>query len=184
MLDALSNCLKGLNVKFIRIDGSTRQDLRATYIDQFQKNKSCQVAVLSLLGMPDIFKSTINTNPSLIDSNVFNCNHFLACNAAITLTAASLVVFAELDWNPSTLAQCESRAHRIGQKSPVTCRYLLAKGTVDDYMWNMVKGKQDVLNKAGIFSEDLTDATHSTVSVSVSSVFITVFHLFAIRKQV
>lgn len=67
-----------------------------------------------------------------------------------------------------TLAQCESRAHRIGQKSPVVCRYLLAKGTIDDYMWNMVKGKQDVLSKAGIFSEDLTDATHSTVSVSCS----------------
>lgn len=40
-------------------------------------------------------------------------------------------------------------------------------GTVDDYIWNMVKGKQDVLSKAGIFSEDLTDATHSTVSISV-----------------
>ncbi|XP_055295299.1 SWI/SNF-related matrix-associated actin-dependent regulator of chromatin subfamily A-like protein 1 [Sitodiplosis mosellana] len=141
MMDALSKCLTGLNTNFIRIDGSTRNDLRATYIDKFQNNKSCQVAVLSLQ----------------------------ACNAAITLTAASLVVFAELDWNPSTLAQCESRAHRIGQKSPVTCRYLLAKGTVDDYMWNMVKGKQDVLNKAGIFSEDLTDATHSTVTVSAQS---------------
>lgn len=67
-----------------------------------------------------------------------------------------------------TLAQCESRAHRIGQMSPVVCRYLLAKGTIDDYMWNMVKGKQDVLSKAGIFSEDLTDATHSTVSVTCS----------------
>lgn len=67
-----------------------------------------------------------------------------------------------------TLAQCESRSHRIGQKSPVTCRYLLAKGTVDDYMWAMISSKQDVLNKAGIFSEDLMDATHSTVLVSVS----------------
>lgn len=66
-----------------------------------------------------------------------------------------------------TLAQCESRAHRIGQKSPVICRYLLAKGTVDDYMWNMVKGKQDVLSKAGIFSEDLSDATHSALTIPV-----------------
>lgn len=66
------------------------------------------------------------------------------------------------------MAQCESRAHRIGQTSAVKCHYLLARGTVDDYMWNMVKTKQDVLNKAGIFSEDLGDATHSTISVSVS----------------
>lgn len=139
MMDALANCLTAMNAKFIRIDGSTQANLRDTYIDRFQNEKSCQVAVLSLK----------------------------ACNAAITLTAASLVVFAELDWNPSTLAQCESRAHRIGQKDAVVCRYLLAKGTAADYMWNMVKGKQDVLNKAGIFSEDLTDATHSTVSVAV-----------------
>lgn len=65
------------------------------------------------------------------------------------------------------MAQCESRAHRIGQKSPVTCRYLLAKGTADDYMWNMLTKKQDVLSKAGIFSEDLTDATHSSVTIEV-----------------
>ncbi|XP_031623528.1 SWI/SNF-related matrix-associated actin-dependent regulator of chromatin subfamily A-like protein 1 [Contarinia nasturtii] len=150
MMDSIAQCLNNLNVNFIRIDGSTRNDLRTTYIDQFQKKQSCQVAVLSLK----------------------------ACNAAITLTAASLVVFAELDWNPSTLAQCESRAHRIGQKEPVVCRYLLAKGTVDDYMWNMVTGKQDVLNKAGIFSEDLTDATHSRVSVMQSSPIRTITSYF------
>lgn len=66
------------------------------------------------------------------------------------------------------MAQCESRAHRIGQKSPVTCRYLLAKGTADDYIWEMVKKKQDVLNKAGLFSEDLSNATHSAAPMAVS----------------
>lgn len=67
------------------------------------------------------------------------------------------------------MAQCESRAHRIGQKAPVTCRYLLAKGTADDFIWAMLKQKQEVLNKAGLFSEDLSDATHSIAPVSVIS---------------
>lgn len=66
------------------------------------------------------------------------------------------------------MAQCEARAHRIGQKSPVVCRYLLAKGTADDYIWEMVKRKQEVLNKAGIFSEDLSDATHSIAPINAS----------------
>ncbi|XP_037052396.1 SWI/SNF-related matrix-associated actin-dependent regulator of chromatin subfamily A-like protein 1 [Bradysia coprophila] len=141
MLDAISDCLTKQKVDFIRIDGTTKSDLRNKYIDRFQNQKSCQVALLSLK----------------------------ACNAAITLTSASLVVFSELYWNPSTLAQCESRAHRIGQKGPVTCRYLLAKGTADDVIWEMLKRKQEVLNKAGIFSEDLADATHTADPISNSN---------------
>lgn len=55
MLNALSETLKNLKVDYIRIDGSTRSDLRSTYIDHFQNEKSCQVAVLSLKGMRDDF---------------------------------------------------------------------------------------------------------------------------------
>lgn len=51
MLDALSVCLTKQNVDFIRIDGSTKSDLRSKYIDRFQNNKSCQVALLSLKGI-------------------------------------------------------------------------------------------------------------------------------------
>ncbi|KAH8377525.1 hypothetical protein KR093_005804 [Drosophila rubida] len=133
MLDAISDCLAGLKVNYIRIDGHTRSDLRADYVDKFQKQSSCKVAVLSLK----------------------------ACNSGITLTAAEMIVFAELDWNPSTLAQAESRAHRIGQTKPVVCRYLMATQTADDTIWNMLKNKQEVLSKVGIFAENLQQATHT-----------------------
>lgn len=83
------------------------------------------------------------------------------------------------------MAQCEARAHRIGQKSPVICRYLLAKGTADDYIWEMVKRKQEVLNKAGIFSEDLSDATHSIAPLGVRNTtehgIFTTFHPYILR---
>ncbi|KAH8402934.1 hypothetical protein KR222_000474, partial [Zaprionus bogoriensis] len=133
MLDAISDCLAELRVNYIRIDGHTRSDLRADYVDTFQKKSSCKVAVLSLK----------------------------ACNSGITLTAAEMIVFAELDWNPSTLAQAESRAHRIGQTKPVVCRYLMASQTADDTIWNMLKNKQEVLSKVGIFAENLQQATHT-----------------------
>ncbi len=53
----------------------------------------------------------------------------------LTLTSATLVVFAELDWTPGVLEQCEDRAHRIGQKETVHVHYLVAKGTLDDWVW-------------------------------------------------
>ncbi|XP_055593275.1 SWI/SNF-related matrix-associated actin-dependent regulator of chromatin subfamily A-like protein 1 [Uranotaenia lowii] len=131
MLDSICQQLRKKKVDHIRIDGTTRSDHRTQYVDRFQTTDSCRAAVLSLK----------------------------ACNAGITLTAAQLVVFAELDWNPSTLAQAESRAHRIGQEGAVIVRYLLAKGTADDVIWTMLQKKQNILNKAGLCNENFSDST-------------------------
>ncbi|XP_053693187.1 SWI/SNF-related matrix-associated actin-dependent regulator of chromatin subfamily A-like protein 1 [Sabethes cyaneus] len=132
MLDAICKQLVKRKIDHIRIDGTTRSDLRSQLVNKFQTKDSCRTAVLSLK----------------------------ACNAGITLTAAQMVIFAELDWNPSTLAQAESRAHRIGQQSNVTVRYLLAKGTADDIIWTMLQKKQGILTKAGLCNEDFSDSTH------------------------
>lgn len=47
----------------------------------------------------------------------------------------------------------------------------MAAKTADDVIWNMLKTKQDVLNRAGLFSDDLQEATHTSAPLSVSLAF-------------
>jgi SWI/SNF-related matrix-associated actin-dependent regulator 1 of chromatin subfamily A len=49
----------------------------------------------------------------------------------LTLTAASLAVFAELDWSPGVMEQCEDRLHRIGQERPVRIVRFLLEDSLD-----------------------------------------------------
>jgi SNF2 family DNA or RNA helicase len=60
----------------------------------------------------------------------------------------SQVVFAELNVTPGILAQCEDRAHRIGQLNAINVHYLVAKGTVDEAIWKMVARKLGVVGMA------------------------------------
>lgn len=73
MLNAIEKLLVKSNKGYIRIDGNTSSDKRKQLIDDFQVSENCQCALLSIT----------------------------AANAGITLTAAKLILFAELHWNPS-----------------------------------------------------------------------------------
>jgi len=70
-----------------------------------------------------------------------------AAGVALTLTAASRVVFAELYWTPAALLQAEDRAHRIGQTSEVVIEYLLADDCVDDVLWPCIQHKMLLLGE-------------------------------------
>lgn len=122
MLDGIEEKLDKLKISHIRIDGSTPAATRQEACDVFQTNKNFNVALLSIT----------------------------ACSTGLNLTAANTVIFAEIFWNPGVLAQAEDRTHRIGQESEVRVIYLVARKTIDELMWPLIKRKLDVLNKAGL----------------------------------
>lgn len=103
----------------VKIDGRTTGD-RNEIVDRFQNDPTVKVFVGSIL----------------------------AAGVAITLTAASTVVFAELDWVPGNMTQAEDRAHRIGQLMQVLIQHIIFEGSNDDNMIGKLIEKQAVCDKA------------------------------------
>uniref|UniRef100_A0A914HB61 Uncharacterized protein n=1 Tax=Globodera rostochiensis TaxID=31243 RepID=A0A914HB61_GLORO len=125
VLDTLGVAFARVGIQYIRIDGTTPARERALYCEQFQTDSRTMAALLSIT----------------------------AAGTGITLTSASVVVFAELYWNPSLMIQAEDRAHRVGQKDSVHVQYLLARKTVDMDIWALLGSKLKVLGEVNLSNE-------------------------------
>uniref|UniRef100_A0A7N4PVG3 SWI/SNF-related matrix-associated actin-dependent regulator of chromatin subfamily A-like protein 1 n=1 Tax=Sarcophilus harrisii TaxID=9305 RepID=A0A7N4PVG3_SARHA len=134
VLDAICCNLEKKHINYIRIDGATSSADRQALCQLFQLSEKYPVAVLSIT----------------------------AANMGLTFSAADLVVFAELFWNPGILIQAEDRVHRIGQSNSVSIHYLVAKGTADDYLWPLIQEKIKVLGQAGLSDTNFSDMTEAT----------------------
>ena len=62
----------------------------------------------------------------------------------LTLTEADLVVYYANDFNLETRIQSEDRAHRIGQKNPVTYVDLICESTIDEKIVKSLRAKIDI----------------------------------------
>lgn len=78
-----------------------------------------------------------------------------AAGVGLTLTASSRVAFIELPWHPADCIQCEDRAHRIGQTDSVQALYFLGKGTIDEWIYEVIQEKWKI-------SEAITGNTDDT----------------------
>lgn len=67
-----------------------------------------------------------------------------AGGTGLNLTRASYVVHLDPWWNPAVEEQANSRAHRMGQKHPVTAYRLIARGTVEESMLALHDQKRDL----------------------------------------
>jgi len=103
------------NIKYQYLDGSTPIAERQKRVDAFQS------------GQGDIFLISLK-----------------AGGLGLNLTAANYVIHMDPWWNPAVEDQASDRAHRIGQKNPVTIYRLVTKNTIEEKIVNLHKEKRDL----------------------------------------
>jgi len=113
VLDILQVVLKAKDIKYLVLTGSTPVDARQGLVDEFTEDTSISVFLLSTR----------------------------AGGMGINLTAASVVILFDQDFNPHNDRQAADRAYRIGQKRDVDIVKLITKGTIEEDMLRLGETK-------------------------------------------
>lgn len=127
----------------VSVTGDDNDRQKQWAVDRFQTDESCRLIVLN-------YKSG---------------------GVGLTLTAASNVLFVEMPWTAAACNQAEDRAHRNGQKNAVNCVYLLGKGTIDEYIYNLIQQKREISNGVTGTDEDTQEKTLSEADVMMNAAF-------------
>ncbi|KAG9101373.1 hypothetical protein FRC06_003106 [Ceratobasidium sp. 370] len=104
ILDILKVVLDHVGVKYLVLTGSTPVDARQSLVDRFTEDESIPVFLLSTR----------------------------AGGMGINLTAASVVIMFDQDFNPHNDRQAADRSYRIGQKRDVDVVKLITKETIEE----------------------------------------------------
>jgi SNF2 family DNA or RNA helicase len=71
-----------------------------------------------------------------------------AAGVGVNLQASSNVVLAELSWTNAEQTQAIDRVHRIGQSMPVTAWRIIAAGTLDARISELIDSKAGLAQRA------------------------------------
>ena len=107
--------LDSMGVKYQYLDGSTPANERKKRVTEFQS------------GIGDLFLISLK-----------------AGGVGLNLTAADYVIHMDPWWNPAVEDQASDRAHRIGQKRPVTIYRMITKNTIEEKIVALHSGKRDL----------------------------------------
>ncbi|EEB06822.1 ISWI chromatin-remodeling complex ATPase ISW2 [Schizosaccharomyces japonicus yFS275] len=113
VLDILEFALKSMDVKYLRMDGSTPVETRQGLIDMFSTKPKYKLFLLSTK----------------------------AGGFGINLTAANVVIMYDCSFNPFDDLQAEDRAHRVGQTRPVSIYRLVTENTIDENIQKLAFAK-------------------------------------------
>lgn len=114
MLVMMEDLLDGLQLEYVRLDGSTGPLEKQKRIDKFNAPDS------------PLFAFLISTR---------------AGGVGINLATADTVIILDPDFNPHQDLQAISRAHRIGQKNKVLCFQLMTRNSVEEKIVQMGRKK-------------------------------------------
>jgi len=112
----------------VKLNGSMSKTEKQYSVDQFQENNKIKVFV----------------------------GNIKASSVGITLTSAEAVIFNDISFLPSDMAQAEDRAYRYGQKSNVLVYYPIFQNTIEDIIYDIVNNKKKVI--ATVMGDDRNPA--------------------------
>jgi SWI/SNF-related matrix-associated actin-dependent regulator 1 of chromatin subfamily A len=115
--DSLNKIAEHFGKTAVKLDGSMSKPSRQHSVDEFQDNDKVRVFVSNLK----------------------------AGGVGITLTAAEAVIFNDISFVPSDMAQAEDRAYRYGQKNNVLIYYPLFDNTIEAIIYDIVNKKKEVI---------------------------------------
>ncbi|TFK54430.1 hypothetical protein OE88DRAFT_1655084 [Heliocybe sulcata] len=113
VLEILQKVLLHKQIEFLVLTGATAVDERQALVDQFNEDQEISVFLLSTR----------------------------AGGMGINLTAASVVIMFDQDFNPHNDRQAQDRAYRIGQEQDVDVIKLITKGTIEEDMLRLGQTK-------------------------------------------
>ena len=114
-LKIIADFLKKKKITYQYLDGQTSMKKREVAIDAFQAGQS------------DLFLISLK-----------------AGGVGLNLTAADYVIHMDPWWNPAVEDQASDRAHRIGQKRPVTIYRLVTEHTIEEKIVALHHQKRDL----------------------------------------
>ena len=114
-LEIIRHYLETENISYQYLEGSTPIKKRKQRIADFQN------------GQGDVFLISLK-----------------AGGAGLNLTAADYVIHMDPWWNPAVEDQASDRAHRIGQKRPVTVYRLVVKNSIEEQIVDLHRQKRDL----------------------------------------
>lgn len=132
VMDIMEDFLRMKQLKYMRLDGSTKTEDRTEMLKEFNAPDS------------DYFCFLLSTR---------------AGGLGLNLQTADTVVIFDTDWNPHQDLQAQDRAHRIGQKNEVRILRLITTDTVEEVILERATQKLDIDGKviqAGKFDNKST----------------------------
>jgi SWI/SNF-related matrix-associated actin-dependent regulator 1 of chromatin subfamily A len=111
-------------------------------------NHYCGLKIQGGMNVEDIQEAKLKFQTGTIDEAPIISLSIQAAKTGHTLTAAQEVLFVELPWSPADVDQTYSRCHRLGQKGSVMSTYILASGTIDEEIYDLIASKRAVVDAA------------------------------------
>jgi SNF2 family DNA or RNA helicase len=128
-------------------------------------NHYCGLKIQGGMSVEAVQEAKLKFQTGTIDEAPIIVLSIQAAKTGHTLTAAQEVLFVELPWSPADVDQTYSRCHRLGQKGSVMSTYILAAGTIDEEIYDLIASKRTVVNAAteGSFEGESSGGTEQLV---------------------